>query len=97
MRKGLDNLLVQAETLLIELIKISNPDEIVDDLLKLDVPELAVSICPRESYKYILKRFTNTNHLWFLKRKHNSFYREVFFFIFFNVSIAKSLSDLMHF
>lgn len=32
--------------------------------------------------KYILKRFTNTNHLWFLKRKHNSFYREVFFFIF---------------
>ena len=47
--------------------------------------------------KYILKRFTNTNHLWFLRRKHNSFYREVFFFIFFNVSIAKSLSDLMHF
>lgn len=39
--------------------------------------------------KYMLERFTNTNHSWFLKRKHNSFYIEVFFFYFFNVSIAK--------
>lgn len=52
------NLLAQTKTLLIELLHITNPDEVVDDLLKLDIPQLAASICPRGSYKYIVKRLS---------------------------------------
>ena len=52
------SLLAQTETLLIEDYAISNPDEFVEDLLKLDIPQLAVSICPRGSYKYVLKRLS---------------------------------------
>lgn len=52
------NLLAQTETLLIEESGISNPDMLVDDLLKLDIPQLAVSIYPRGSYKYVVKRLS---------------------------------------
>lgn len=52
------DLLAQTETLLIELLSIANPDEVVDDLLKLEIPQLAVSIPPKGSYKYAIKRLS---------------------------------------
>ena len=57
-QENLGNLLEQTETIMIELPHISNPDEIVEDLLNLKVPQLIVSICPRESYKYVVKRLS---------------------------------------
>lgn len=57
-QETLGNLLEQTETMLIELLNISNPDEEVEDLLNLEVPQLAISISPRDSYKYIVKRLS---------------------------------------
>ena len=58
MYQDFGNLLAQTETLLIEDCGTSNPDELVDDLLKLDIPQLAVSVYPRGSYKYVVKRLS---------------------------------------
>ena len=55
---GVESLLLQAETLLVELMDVLNPDEAVDEILNLNVPELAISMVPKESYKYIAKRLS---------------------------------------
>ena len=52
------NLLAQADSVLVEFIHISNPDETVEELLKIKIPQLLVSVCPKDSYKYVVKRLS---------------------------------------
>ena len=55
---GLGNLLKQSEMVLIEILDVSNPDEMAEDLLHLDIGQLVISICPKGSYKYLVKRLS---------------------------------------
>lgn len=55
---GLGNLLKQSEMMLIEILDISNPDELAEDLLRLEIPQLVISVSPKGSYKYLVKRLS---------------------------------------
>lgn len=55
---GLANLLEQSEMMLIEIMDISNPDELAEDLLHLRIPQLVISVFPKGNYKYFVKRLS---------------------------------------